>query len=157
MQETFALGYILRLSSCRFMEGFIIPFLPHLAVEGIKLSMALCSIRITGLHRYYGPLRHPAPVSPFPCPQLWDQSLLQEFLLGQIELLLLPSCPCYRVAANTPPVRSIPSASLRYSMLSLPIFEQLDRRFLTRFERGLLSFHLCCNASTRINPKLVRR
>jgi hypothetical protein len=33
-------GIILRLSSCRLMEGFVIPSLPHLAVETIKLSMA---------------------------------------------------------------------------------------------------------------------
>ena len=38
--SAFALQYILRLSSCRLIEGFIISSLPHLAVERIKLSMA---------------------------------------------------------------------------------------------------------------------
>jgi hypothetical protein len=38
--SAFALQYILRLSSCSSMEGFITPPLPHFAVEGVKLSMA---------------------------------------------------------------------------------------------------------------------
>jgi hypothetical protein len=38
--SAFALQYILRLSSCRLTEDFIISSLPHLAVERIKLSMA---------------------------------------------------------------------------------------------------------------------
>ena len=38
--SAFALRYILRLSTCRLMEGFITPSLPHFAVEVVKLSMA---------------------------------------------------------------------------------------------------------------------
>src|SRR4029077_6106639 len=49
VNPAFALRYILRLSSCRLMEGFITPPLPHFAVEEIKLSMA------PSLQRHYSP------------------------------------------------------------------------------------------------------
>lgn len=45
--SAFALRYILRLSSCRLMEGFITPPLPHLVVEELRLSMA------PSLHPHY--------------------------------------------------------------------------------------------------------
>ena len=45
--SAFALRYILRLSSCRLMEGFITSPLPHLVVEELRLSMA------PSLHPHY--------------------------------------------------------------------------------------------------------
>jgi hypothetical protein len=61
----FALRYILRLSSCSVMEGFITPSLPHLAVEEIKLSIApslLPHYRTSSLLRAH---QHPACLRPF--------------------------------------------------------------------------------------------
>src|SRR5688572_5060934 len=83
---------------------FYHPSLPHLAVERSKLSMA------PSLHPHYrtSSLLRATPPSCLPsvlflCPVI-GPILLQEFLLGQAGLLQFPSCPCYRVAANTPPV-----------------------------------------------------
>jgi hypothetical protein len=63
-----AQGFILRLSSCRSTKGFIIPSLPHLAAERLKLSMAPL------LHPHYqtSSLLRATPPSwmpsaPFPC------------------------------------------------------------------------------------------
>ena len=65
--SAFALRYILRLSSCRSTEGFII--LPCLTSRSKELNSAwpLRSVRITRLHRYYGPLRHPVAIRPLSC------------------------------------------------------------------------------------------
>src|SRR5438132_5036852 len=75
------------------------PSLPHLAVEGIKLSMA------PSLHPHYQTslllwATPPSclPSALFPVSTVIGPILLQEFLLGQAGLLQFPSCLCYRVA-----------------------------------------------------------
>jgi hypothetical protein len=65
---------------------------------------------------------------PFPVSTVIGPTSLLEFLPGATGLLQFPSSPCYRVAATTPPVWTIASASLRSSMLSSPTFERLDHR-----------------------------
>ena len=80
--SAFALRYILRLSSCRSTEGFII--LPCLTSRSKELNSAwpLRSVRITRLHRYYGPLRHPLAFGPFPVSAVIGPTSLQGFLPG---------------------------------------------------------------------------
>ena len=80
--STFALRYILRLSSCRLTEGFITPSLPHFAVERIKLSMAPL------LQRHYSPSSLLRATPPSCClPPLsrvsgYRADLLRRFLSG---------------------------------------------------------------------------
>src|SRR3970040_2617171 len=80
--SAFALRYILRLSSCRLTEGFIMPPLPHLAVEEFKLSMAPL------LQRHYSPsslLRATPPsccLQPLSRVRSYRADLLRRFLSG---------------------------------------------------------------------------
>ena len=80
----------------------------------------------------------------------------EDFSLGHTGLLQFLSSPCHRVAANTPPVWSIPSASVRYPILSSPIFERLDHRFsnlsLTRLAQRSLTLQ---PGHSLITPKLT--
>lgn len=90
------------------------------------------------------------PFGPFPVSTvIGPTSLSRNFFLGQAGLLQFPSCPCYRVAAITPPVWTISLASVRQPLLSSPIFERLDHRSSNRLLRGLLSVHSRCNPVTR--------
>jgi len=98
--SAFALRYILRLSSCRLTEGFIIPSLPHLAVERIKLSMAPL------LQRHYSPsslLRATPPsclpFGPFPVSTVIGPTSLREFLPGAYRtspVSIVSLLPCRR-------------------------------------------------------------
>ena len=63
--SAFALQYILRLSSCRLTEGFVMPPCLTLRSKESNSAWPLRSIRITRLRRYYGPLRHPVCLRPF--------------------------------------------------------------------------------------------
>ena len=80
--SAFALRYILRLSSCRLTEGFIMPPLPHLAVEEFKLSMA------PSLHPHYqiSQLLRATPPScclqPLSRVSSYRANLLRRFLSG---------------------------------------------------------------------------
>ncbi len=58
--------------------------LPCLTSWSKKLDSAkpLRSIRITRLHRYYGPLRHPLAFGPFPVSSVIGPTFLQGFLPG---------------------------------------------------------------------------
>ena len=89
------------------------------------------------------------PSAPFPCQQLLGPTFSRDFSLGHTGLLQFPSSPCYRVAATTPPVRNIPSASLGYSMLSSPHIEWLDHRSLGIYE--------ACSAFTRVATRQLAR
>jgi hypothetical protein len=59
---------------------------------------------ITLLLHYYGPLRHPAAFGPFPVSAVIGPTCSKDFSMGHTGLLQFPSSPCYRVAANTPPM-----------------------------------------------------
>src|SRR3990167_4343361 len=81
------------------MEGFIISPLPHLAVKGIKLSMA------PSLQRHYSPsslLRATPPsccLQPFSRVSSYRADLLQEFLPGAYRtspVSVLSLSPCRR-------------------------------------------------------------
>ena len=136
------------------MEGFIMPPLPHLAVERIKLSMA------PSLHPRYqtSQLLRATPPScclrPLSCPPVIGPIFSKDFSVGHTGLLQFPSRPCYRVAANTPPVCFISSASVRYPILSSPHFDWFDHRFLafTRLAQRLLALQ---PGNSLISPKLT--
>ncbi len=57
---------------------------PCLTSRSKKLDSAwpLRSIRITRLHRYFGPLRHPLAFGPFPVSTVIGPTFLREFLPG---------------------------------------------------------------------------
>src|SRR5207249_9048284 len=80
------------------------PSLSHLAVEESKLGMA------PSLQRHYSPsslLRATPPsccLRPFSVSAVIEPTFSRDFSPGHTGLLQFPSCPCYRVAANTPPV-----------------------------------------------------
>ena len=97
--SAFALRYILRLSSCRLTEGFIMPLLPHLSVEEIRLSMA------PSLQRHYSPsslLRATPPsccLRPLSRVSGYRADLLQRFLSGAYRtspVSVLSLSPCRR-------------------------------------------------------------
>ena len=97
--SAFALRYILRLSSCRLMEGFIMPPLPHLAVEEIKLSMApLLHLR----YQTSSLLRATPPsccLQPLSRVSSYRANLLQRFLSGTYRtspVSIVSLLPCRR-------------------------------------------------------------
>ena len=80
--SAFALTYRLLLRSCRLMGAFIISPLPSMSSESLQTARSLRSIRITGLRRYCGPLRHPLAFPPTSrCPRLYG-FLLRRFRDG---------------------------------------------------------------------------
>jgi hypothetical protein len=85
---------------------------PHRHSAGEQCS-GHCARDITLLHRSYGPLRHPVAFDPFPVSAVIGPSFSEDFSPGHRGLLQFLSSPCYRVAANTPPVWAIPLASVR--------------------------------------------
>ena len=122
----------------------VLSCLPCLTLRSKESNSAwpLCSTRVTRLHDYYGPLRHPVCLRPFSRVSVTGTIFSRDFSLGHTGLLQFPSCPCCRVAANTPPVCNIAPASLRCSILSSPRIDWLDHRSLGIYE--------ACSAFTRV-------
>lgn len=72
---------------------------------------SLRSLGITPVHRYYGALRHPLVVDPFPF-RLWGLPCSGDFSPGRGGLLQFPVCPCHHAIAVTPSKCPAVSASV---------------------------------------------
>src|SRR5688572_4724275 len=108
------------------MGAFVISPLPPVLSESLQTAGPLRSIRITGLLRYCGPLRHPlagrrlpgvAGIR-FPSPPISRR--------GEEGFSSCLAHPCHRAVAVTPPECLVASVSLRRTMLSSPHQERLD-------------------------------
>ena len=102
--SAFALRYILRLRSCRLMDGFIIPSLPPLWSEKTSTAGRLRSAGITPPQRHYTPIRHPLIFDPFPGSAGYRAYLAPTVSRRDEEGFSSCSvCPCHRATATTPP------------------------------------------------------
>src|SRR5215475_3800389 len=91
--------YIFRLSSCRLTEGFIIPPCLTLRSKESNSAWPLRSIRITGLHRYYEPLRHPVAFQSLFRVHSYRAYLLPRIFLGAYRtspVSIVSLLPCRR-------------------------------------------------------------
>src|SRR6267143_5974472 len=124
--SAFALTYRLLLRSCSLMGAFVISPLPSMLLESLQTARSLRSIRITGLRRYCGPLRHPLALPPTSrCHRLYGFLFPPISRRGEEGFSSCLAHPCPRAAAATPPECLAASVSLRRAMLPSPHEERL--------------------------------
>src|SRR5260221_8016272 len=95
--------YIFFLRSCSSLDVFVISSLPFMLKEKLLSAWRLCSTRVTLLHSYYTPRRHPLISSPLPSVAGYRSGLSQGISARDKEgFSSCLVCPCNHAVATTP-------------------------------------------------------